>query len=223
MSSINATKHRALRTFSSLPDIHKQFQTNVFGPVTLIQALLPSFRAQKSGQIFNVSSIAGFDGGPVFGAYNATKAALDAFSEALAPEVAPFGIKVRIVVPGFFPTNFLIRAAETLPVSERSLGIYTLPSQGYQAVQLYHKRRVEQGQVGDTDKAAARIYEVVTGTGLAKGLMEKHSGIRVPLGPDSGARMFKKLKVIEDNVTAMEPVWSSTNVEKERVHEFAEA
>lgn len=66
------------------------------------------------------------------------------------------------------------------------------------------------------------MYEVVSGTGLAEGLMEKHSGIRVPLGPDCGTRMLKKLKSIEENVNAMEPVWRSTDVEKERLHEFVE-
>lgn len=132
------------------------------------------------------------------------------------------GIQVRIITPGFFPTNFLSRARETQPASERSLGIYTLPSQGYNSVNRYHQLHVEQGQVGDNDKAAARMYEVVRDTGLAKGLMEKHSGIRVPLGPDCGARMLKKLKSIEENVNVMEPVWSSTDVEKERLHEFVQ-
>lgn len=72
------------------------------------------------------------------------------------------------------------------------------------------------------DKAAARIYEVVVGTGLAKGLMEKHGGIRVPLGPDCGTRMLKKLKSIEENVKVMEPVWSSTDLEKERLKELSD-
>lgn len=94
-----------------------QFQVHVFGAISLIQALLPSFRAQKSGQILNISSVAAFDSMGGLGAYCASKAAIEGFSEALADEVKPFGIEVLIIQPGFFPTPWFDSAAKTTPVN----------------------------------------------------------------------------------------------------------
>jgi NAD(P)-dependent dehydrogenase (short-subunit alcohol dehydrogenase family) len=97
-------------------DMRAQFQTHVFGAIMLIQSLLPLFRAQKSGQILNVSSAAAFDSMGGLGAYCASKAAFEGFSEALADEVRPFGIEVLILQPGFFPTPWFGSTAKTNPV-----------------------------------------------------------------------------------------------------------
>lgn len=94
-----------------------QFQTNVFGSIMLIQSLLPSFRAQKSGQILNVSSVAAFDSMGGLGSYCASKAAFEGFTEALADEVRPFGIEVLILQPGFFPTSWFDSTAKTNPAN----------------------------------------------------------------------------------------------------------
>ncbi|KAA1468092.1 NAD-P-binding protein [Dentipellis sp. KUC8613] len=191
-----------------MKDIRDSFQTLVFGPIALTQALLPSFRAQKSGHIVNFSSVAGFAGGPVFGAYNASKAALEKFSEALNPELSPFGIRVTIVEPGFFPTNFLNTALSTKP--KKDLGVYTRPEQGGGAADNYEKRMIDMKQVGDKDKLAARLYEFVQGTGLAKGLVEGQGG----------KRDWAKLASIQENVDAFEPLWKSTDVPKDEVEQF---
>jgi NAD(P)-dependent dehydrogenase (short-subunit alcohol dehydrogenase family) len=82
------------------------FDTNVFGTLSVIQAALPILRAQASGHILTVSSICGVIGVPTGGAYTATKFAIEAMSEALVAEVAPFGIKVTIIEPGSFSTEF---------------------------------------------------------------------------------------------------------------------
>lgn len=82
------------------------FETNVFGTLSLIQAALPILRAQASGHIITVSSIGGVIGFPTGGTYTASKFAVEAMSEALAGEVAPFGIKVTILEPGHFTTGF---------------------------------------------------------------------------------------------------------------------
>jgi NAD(P)-dependent dehydrogenase (short-subunit alcohol dehydrogenase family) len=82
------------------------FDTNVFGTLSVIQAALPILRAQRSGHIFTVSSIGGVIGFPTGGTYTATKFAVEAMSEALAAEVASFGIKVTILEPGHFATEF---------------------------------------------------------------------------------------------------------------------
>jgi NAD(P)-dependent dehydrogenase (short-subunit alcohol dehydrogenase family) len=82
------------------------FDTNVFGTLSVIQAALPLLRAQHSGHILTVSSIGGIIGFPTGGIYVATKFAVEGLSEALAGEVAGFGIKVTIIEPGSFATEF---------------------------------------------------------------------------------------------------------------------
>lgn len=89
------------------------FDTNVFGTLWVIQAVLPILRAQASGHIVTLSSIGGVIAFPTGGTYTATKFAVEAISEALAAEVAPFGIKVTILEPGHFTTGF--RAAVESP------------------------------------------------------------------------------------------------------------
>ena len=83
------------------------YETNVFGALNVIRAALPRLRAQRSGRIINISSIGGFVGSPGWGIYNSTKFAVEGFSEALAKELAPLGISVIIVEPGYFRTDFL--------------------------------------------------------------------------------------------------------------------
>ena len=93
--------------------VRASFDTNVFGTLWLLQAALPILRAQASGHILTVSSIGGVIGFPTGGTYPATKFAVEAISEALAAEVAGFGIKVTIIEPGHFTTGF--RAAVQSP------------------------------------------------------------------------------------------------------------
>jgi NAD(P)-dependent dehydrogenase (short-subunit alcohol dehydrogenase family) len=83
-----------------------QFDTNVFGALFVIQAALPYLRAQGSGHILQVSSIGGISAFPNIGIYNASKWALEAFSQSLAAEVADFGIKVTIIEPGAYSTDW---------------------------------------------------------------------------------------------------------------------
>ena len=83
-----------------------QFETNVFGALWVTQAVIPLLRAQGSGHILQVSSIAGLTAYPNTGAYHASKFALEGLTEALAQEVAPFGIKVTLVEPGAFGTDY---------------------------------------------------------------------------------------------------------------------
>ena len=86
-------------------EIKNNFEVNFFGPIAVMKAVLPTMRAQKSGLIVNVTSIAGFMGLPYRGVYSASKSALSILSEAMAMEVKPFGIKICCVAPGDFATN----------------------------------------------------------------------------------------------------------------------
>jgi NAD(P)-dependent dehydrogenase (short-subunit alcohol dehydrogenase family) len=90
------------------------FETNVLGLIRVTRAFLPQFRRQRSGHILMLSSIAGLAGGPGWGYYNTSKFAVEGFSEALAGEMAPLGVKVTIVEPGPFRTDFLGRSAAVI-------------------------------------------------------------------------------------------------------------
>jgi len=83
-----------------------QFDTNVFGALFVTQAALPYLREQGSGHILQVSSIGGISAFPNIGIYNASKWALEAFSQSLAAEVADFGIKVTVIEPGAYSTDW---------------------------------------------------------------------------------------------------------------------
>lgn len=102
------------------------FETNVFGLMRVTRALLPQFRKQRSGHILNLSSMAGLAGSPGWGFYNATKFAVEGFSEALAAEMAPLGVKVTVIEPGPFRTDFLSRSgvevAHRIPDYDATVG-----------------------------------------------------------------------------------------------------
>ncbi|SDS89597.1 MULTISPECIES: SDR family NAD(P)-dependent oxidoreductase [Pseudomonadaceae] len=92
---------------NSATDIENQFSTNVFGMFNMCRAVLPIMRGGTEGHIFNIASIAGLVGMPGASVYCASKFAVVGFSESLAQEVAGFGIKVTVVSPGSFRTDFL--------------------------------------------------------------------------------------------------------------------
>lgn len=86
-------------------EIRNNFETNLFGPIEVMKAVLPQMRLQKSGLIINITSIAGYMGLPYRGIYSASKGALELITEALRMEVKPFGIQITNVAPGDFATN----------------------------------------------------------------------------------------------------------------------
>lgn len=86
-------------------EIQNNFDTNLFGPIEVIKAVLPQMRTQHSGLIINITSIAGYMGLPYRGIYSASKGALEIVSESLRMEVKPFGIHITTVAPGDFATN----------------------------------------------------------------------------------------------------------------------
>jgi NAD(P)-dependent dehydrogenase (short-subunit alcohol dehydrogenase family) len=91
------------------------FETNFFGPVRVIQAVMPAMRNQGSGRIINVSSGNGIVGGPFSGIYSASKAALESLTEALGFEVGPLGVSVAVVQPGAFHTEIDEKVAKITP------------------------------------------------------------------------------------------------------------
>lgn len=90
----------------ALPEVHAQFETNVFGVARMVKAVLPTMRQQRSGHIVTISSLAGIVPVPFWGYYNASKFAVEGLCETLRFEVAPFGIHVSLVEPGAIKTPF---------------------------------------------------------------------------------------------------------------------
>lgn len=86
-------------------EIKNNFETNLFGPIEVMKAVLPQMRVQQSGLIINITSIAGYMGLPYRSVYSASKGALELITEALRMEVKPFGIQITNVAPGDFATN----------------------------------------------------------------------------------------------------------------------
>ena len=99
--------HLGIFEETTAQDARSQFDTNVFGLFEMTRAVLPVMRAQRSGHVFNVSSVGGMVGGASGAIYCASKFAIEGFSESIAQEVGPFGVHVTIVEPGFFRTDFL--------------------------------------------------------------------------------------------------------------------
>ena len=129
--------------------VKANFETNVFGTLSVVQAALPILRAQGSGHVLTVSSIGGIVGFPTGGSYTASKFAIEAMSEALAGEVAPFGIKVTILEPGHFSTGF--RAGVKSPPAIAA----------YDPVRQAVRSSFKPGDFGDPAATAAAIFEAV--------------------------------------------------------------
>jgi NAD(P)-dependent dehydrogenase (short-subunit alcohol dehydrogenase family) len=135
-------------------DFRAQIETNLFGVVNVTKAALPVFREQRGGHFLQFSSIGGRVGGtPGMGAYQTAKFAVEGFSEVLNNEVRPFGVKVTIVEPGGFRTDWggsSMQLADVHPDYESTVG------------ELHRFRRETDGkQPGDPAKAALAILEIV--------------------------------------------------------------
>src|SRR5699024_4308137 len=130
--------------------LQQLFATNYFGAVHMIQEVLPHMREQGSGMIINISSIAGQRSSPGSGFYSATKAALESTSEALQQEVGPLGIRVAIVQPGPFRTDF---AGRSLHQSAEPIAAYAETAGRRQK----ETDTMDGNQAGDPVKAAQAI------------------------------------------------------------------
>ncbi|MEU9286586.1 oxidoreductase [Streptomyces sp. NPDC048275] len=135
-------------------DVAELFATNFFGPVGLIKAVLPGMRERRSGAIVNVSSIAGRLAMPGSGYYSATKFALGGLSDALRKEVAPLGIKVVLVEPGVFRTDF---AGRSLQQSSTAIANYD----GTAGLRRKENDITHGRQPGDPARAARAIIDAV--------------------------------------------------------------
>jgi len=142
--------------FEELPPEHfrAQVETNLFGPLNVTRAVLPVMRAQRSGLVVTISSLAGIVGGEFNSAYAAAKFALEGWMESLTPEVAPFGIRTMLVEPGFFRTELLEDTSTTWPQPR----INDYAERTRQTVAAWHGMSGRQG--GDPAKLANALVQL---------------------------------------------------------------
>lgn len=170
------------------------FDVNVFGTLNVIRKALPYLRAQKSGHIINISSIAGIAPGTGWSVYAAAKHAVIGLSEVLAEDVKSFGIKVTVVAPGAFRTSFL---------TPESLIMTSHPIAEYQAVRDSHVRylNMDGNQAGDPEKAAAAMIHIVS---------ETNPPLYLLLGKDAYERAFDKMELLSTEYKKWETLTKST-------------
>ncbi|SDP88455.1 NADP-dependent 3-hydroxy acid dehydrogenase YdfG [Mucilaginibacter sp. OK268] len=174
------------------------FEVNVFGSLNVIRKALPYLREQQSGHILNISSIGGFTGSfPGFGIYCATKFAVNGFSESLAEEVKPFGIKVTIVQPGYFRTSFLSEGSLVAP--KHQIDAY----QNVRASQNLHQNELDQQQAGDPDKAAEAMIEIVNA---------ENPPVNLFLGEDAYNAANNKIAAVQSDLENWKELTTSTAI-----------
>jgi NAD(P)-dependent dehydrogenase (short-subunit alcohol dehydrogenase family) len=195
---INNAGYGIVGAVEETPDseLRALMETNFFGAAAVVKAALPTLRAQGSGAIVNISSIGGQLSFAGFSAYAASKFALEGFSESLAQEVAPFGIKVLIVEPGNFRTNLLGSGTRSMP----ALDAYRQTVGGTRGF----ARDMHGAQVGDPLKAAAAID---------RALASEKTPLRLQLGEDAVAAIRDHAKQLLEDLERWAPVAADTRID----------
>jgi NAD(P)-dependent dehydrogenase (short-subunit alcohol dehydrogenase family) len=177
-------------------EARRLFEVDVFGPVRIIRAALPYLRAQRSGHIINITSIAGRAPGAGSALYAAAKYALEGLSASLAQEVRPFGVKVTAVAPGAFRTDFL--SSHSIRKSDAEDAAYAhsvgLMMSGFDAM--------AGKQIGDPDRAAQAILELVRA---------EHPPVHLLLGTDALRRAREKVDAVIEEMDRWEDVTRGTD------------
>jgi NAD(P)-dependent dehydrogenase (short-subunit alcohol dehydrogenase family) len=169
---------------SEQPEVRSMFETNFWGLSAMTRAALPGMRARHSGTIVNISSIGGINGNPSVSYYNATKFAVNGFSEALAKEVKPLGINVLIVCPSGFRTDWAGRSANEAP---STIADYRETAEAFKEMIRGNSGK----QAGDPARAAQAIVKAVEsetpplylflGQGALDGARNKREALRVDI------------------------------------------
>ncbi|MFI9113635.1 oxidoreductase [Streptomyces venezuelae] len=174
-------------------ELRSLFDVHLFGPAALTRAVLPHMRARRSGAIVQLSSVGGQGSMPGFGAYSATKFALEGLSEALAAEVRPLGIRVLIVEPGAFRTSLFGNGSlsgDTIADYADTVG----------ATRSFVEAG-DGGQAGDPAKAAAAVLTA---------LNADEPPLRLALGDDSIDMIHAHLDLVRADLNAWDKVGRDT-------------
>ncbi|MGP1716462.1 MAG: oxidoreductase [Methylophilus sp.] len=166
-------------------EVKDLFNTNVFGLLNVIRAVVPYMRQQRSGHIINISSIGGYASYPGWGVYCATKFAVEALTESLAYELKPLGVKATTVEPGFFRTDFL--DSTSLVSTRLSLPEYadTVGAMRDFAASANH------AQPGDPAKLSQAILTLAD---------SEQPPLRLPLGSDTVDKLIEKNRFVEQEL-----------------------
>jgi len=159
-------------------EVERLYATNVFGLLKVTRAVLPHMRRQRSGHVLNISSIGGYVGSPGWGVYCSTKFAVEGLSEALLAELQPLGIKVTVVEPGYFRTDFLDDTS--LTVSHGSIADYDETPAGAMRSKA---AGANHAQPGDPARLAKAMIKLVN---------EPKPPFRMPFGSDTVAAIEAK-------------------------------
>ena len=183
---------------ASADEVRKQYETNVFGLLNVTRAVLPQMRKQRSGHVINISSIGGYSAYYGWGVYGSTKFAVEGLSEGMAAELAPLGIHVTVVEPGFFRTDFL--DATSLVKTELVIEDYaeTVGAMRTFAAAANHQ------QPGDPARLSQAMMKLVDA---------EKPPVRLQLGSDTVARVREKNRFVEQEMTQWMDVALSTDFE----------
>lgn len=180
---------------TSIDELRRQFDTNVYGAVAMMQAVLPFMRARRKGRILNVTSMAGHTTFPGLGFYHGSKFALEGISETLGKEVKHLGIFVTAVAPGGFRTEW---AGRSMIRAERKISDYDELFNP-----LRQARRERSGkQVGDPKKAARAMLALIAAENPPAHLL---------LGSDAWARVSEKIAALQADMAAWKDLTLSTD------------
>ncbi|MFF8309082.1 oxidoreductase [Streptomyces lydicus] len=172
------------------------YDTNVFGLANVTRAVLPVMRRQRSGRILNLSSIGGFRSAAGFGVYCSTKFAVEGLSEAMRDELAPLGIQVTIVEPGYFRTDFL--DATSLHTEGQVISDYA----GTAGAVREAVPGLNHAQPGDPVKGATAILTLADAANPPQ---------RAQLGSDCVAEMDRKIAHLREETDAWRELALSTD------------
>jgi short-subunit dehydrogenase len=187
--------HEGVLEESSLGDLQRQFDANVFGAVAMIKAILPEMRKRKCGHIINVTSMAGFIALPGITYYSGSKFALEGISEALGKEVKHLGISVTALAPGQFRTDWAGRSMVRAP---RKIAEYDAVMDSIRAA-----RQAKSGnQPGDPAKAAQALLKIVEA---------ENPPARLYLGSDALKLVEEKIEAMKAEIAAWESLSRSTS------------
>jgi NAD(P)-dependent dehydrogenase (short-subunit alcohol dehydrogenase family) len=178
-----------------LPELRKQFDTNVFGAAATIQAVLPHMRKRRRGHIMAVTSMGGLMTVPGLSGYCASKYALEGLLETIGKEVASFGIHVTAVEPGSFRTEW---AGRSMIRAERSIDDYDAV---FAPIRIA-RQRASGNQLGDPAKAADAVLQIVDAAEPPKHLL---------LGSDALRLVTAGRRAVDADITGWEPLSRSTD------------
>src|SRR3984885_11591078 len=187
--------HEGILEESSLEEMRRQFEVNVFGAVALMKAVLPFMRKRRTGHIINITSMGGYITLPGIAYYCGSKFALEAISETLSKEVKDFGIRVTAVAPGQFRTDW---AGRSMIRTERTISEYD------KLMNPIRKARQEKSgiQPGDPAKAAQVLLKIVE---------QENPPTHLLLGKDALKLVREKLETLNTEFALFEEITRSTD------------